>query len=631
MTDTAIPTRHGLGWNTEEEHRLYNAYVEGQPINAIAAAHERTAGGIRSCLKRLGLLDEDGDPVIPPPPFDATEAAQKRTQKAAIVAKRKPAPEPDAPEPEMNDSFRDAIRLMQETDDNLFVTGRAGTGKSTLLSYFCRTTDKSPVVLAPTGVAALNVKGQTIHRFFNFPIDVTPDKIRSKSTKPRNAKMYKKLRTIIVDEVSMVRADILDCADVFLRQYGPNARLPFGGVQMIFVGDLYQLPPVIVRAEQDAFAEHYATPYFFSAHVWGKHGAQLKIVELQQVYRQKDQTFVDLLNKIRNNTAKQADIDLLNARHGETAINISKRDEDFLITLTTTNAIADAINEDHLEALKGRLYTNKAVIHGDFGKEYYPTAVDLQFKIGSQIMLLNNDNEQRWVNGSIGVITGMDRDDAGDEYLSVKLQDDRSTVSVYPYSWEVYRYGVDTAMADPDEDGDAPKKPSGAIVAEPAGTFTQYPFRLAWGITIHKSQGKTFERVVIDMGRGAFAAGQLYVALSRCRSLGGITLKTPIRQNDIRTDPRIVAFMQQGRNEELEAPLEGILTIIRQAIAARDTLDITYLKADDTQIVQHIVPLSVAPATYQGEAYMGMKATLLPDGQERLLRVDRILQIAKAA
>jgi ATP-dependent DNA helicase PIF1 len=424
---------------------------------------------------------------------------------------------------ELNAQFKRALELMEQPHQHLFITGKAGTGKSTLLDYFCANAKKKPVVLAPTGVAALNVKGQTIHRFFNFYIDVTPEKIQSRQISPKDPDLYKELQTIIIDEASMLRADLLDCIDVFLRIYGRNPSLAFGGVQMIFVGDLYQLPPVVNNEEREIFSNHYATPYFFSAKALEQ--AKLEVLELETVYRQKDQQFVDLLNKIRNNSVEYADITALNQRHLPTEpIN---ENDDFSIHLTTTNQKADEINNVHLQALKGKLHQSEAVVRGDFGKEYFPTAIALQYKIGAQIMLLNNDQKKRWVNGSIGKIEAVKCDEDGCEYLRVRLHDNDKVVSVYPFMWEVYKFSV----------------ANGVINSNPAGSFTQYPFRLAWAVTIHKSQGKTFERVVIDMGRGAFASGQTYVALSRCTSFEGIRLSVPIGKHHIRTDARIYKFL----------------------------------------------------------------------------------------
>ncbi|MGB9153165.1 MAG: AAA family ATPase [Alphaproteobacteria bacterium] len=512
---------------------------------------------------------------------------------------------------ELNEQFQQTLRSMEEGNCNLFITGKAGTGKSTLLAHFCRNTDKKPVVLAPTGVAALNVKGQTIHSFFNFYVDVTPQKIRDRKSKPRNAKLYKKLKTIIIDEVSMVRADLLDCIDVFLRMYGPKAMQPFGGVQMIFIGDLYQLPPVVSGPEREIFSTHYKTPYFFSAHVM--QGFKLETIELEKVYRQKDQKFVNLLNRIRNNSVEEADLKLLNSRHGTADVAPTG---DYFITLTTTNQRADEINETHLAALKGKAHHVQAEVKGDFTKEYFPTATDLNFKIGAQIMMLNNDSAKQWVNGSIGVIDGIGKDEEGAQYLRVRLQDAAGTVEVYPHTWEVYRFGVEGET----------------IVSEPVGTFTQYPFRLAWAITIHKSQGKTFEHVTIDIGRGTFAAGQMYVALSRCTSFQGIILNTPIGKQNIRTDYRIFEFLTGHQYQKAEAALPKLdkISLIERAIREEALLDIVYLKGNDTKTARIVRPLTLGDEVFKGKAFIGMKAFCILRKEERMFSVDRILEIKKA-
>ncbi len=511
---------------------------------------------------------------------------------------------------EINLQFQHAIDLMGNSNKSLFVTGKAGTGKSTLLDHFCANTDKRPVVLAPTGVAALNVKGQTIHNFFNFYVDVTPEKIAKKKTKPKNEKLYKRLKTIIIDEVSMVRADLLDCIDTFLKLYGPVPGTPFGGVQMVFVGDLYQLPPVVSGPEADIFSGHYATPYFFSAHALKDF--DLEVVELEKVYRQKDKEFVGLLNRIRNNSVEAKDIAHLNSRFG---VDEPQKEGEFYISLTTTNKKADEINDAHLKALDSKIHNADASISGQFGKEYFPTSTQLQFKVGSQIMLLNNDPKKRWVNGSIGVIESLRKDADGEEYVSVRLHDTERLVSVNRHMWEVYRFSFNGT----------------AIVSEAVGTFTQYPFRLAWAITIHKSQGKTFDRVIIDIGGGTFAAGQMYVALSRCTSFEGVILKTQIKPHNIRTDARIFKFLTnyQYKKAAEEFSLEDKLSLIKQAITSKAKLDITYLKANDTKSNRILVPLTVGTEDYRGKKFPGMKAFCTEANEECMFHVGRILKLTQ--
>lgn len=525
---------------------------------------------------------------------------------------------------DQNDAFKRAVDLMNNTQTPLFITGKAGTGKSTLLDHFILNTTKKCVVLAPTGVAALNVKGQTIHRFFNFYIDVTPEKIKKKEIKPRNAKLLKVLETIIIDEISMVRADILDCIDTILRMYGRDASQPFGGVQMIFVGDLYQLPPVVSRDEGEIFETHYDSPYFFSARVMKD--VAFDIIELEKVYRQKDLEFVELLNRVRNNGTTDEDIALLNTRViGDShALRYSlsplplkgeagRGQNDLTIILTSTNAGADGVNDTALSQLPGRTYQSMAEISGDFTKEYYPTATDLKFKIGSQIMMLNNDSKKRWVNGSIGVVTDYTRDEDGNDVVRVRLNGERDTVDVQPFLWEVFKSKV----------------VDGQIVSDAVGTFSQLPFRLAWAVTIHKSQGKTFDHVIVDIGRGTFATGQLYVALSRCTSFDGLHLKTPIKASHIRVDYRIPKFMTnfQYQKSAARVSVDDKFAVIDRAIRARTPIKITYLKPNDTKSSRVIDALSIGTEEYMGKPFTGLRAFCHERQDNRIFRVDRILEI----
>ena len=515
------------------------------------------------------------------------------------------------PSLDINPQFKQALQLIKQNKKSLFITGKAGTGKSTLLDYFCSHTDKKPVVLAPTGVAALNVKGQTIHSFFKFYIDVTPEKIKKKKTSPKNSAVYKNLKTLIIDEVSMVRADLLDCVDTFLRLHGPKKNKAFGGVQMIFVGDLYQLPPVVTSKEKDLFAGYYKTPYFFSARAFDHF--EIEIIELIKVYRQKDPDFINLLNRIRNSSLEAEDIDRLNSRY----LSSFKPEKDmFYISLTSMNKTADRINEEHLKNLKSRAYQSSATIEGDFGKEYFPTNPHLQFKTGSQVMLLNNDQKKRWVNGSIGIIEEVARDE---EHLQIRLYPSGKLVSVYQFRWEIYRFFF--------------SKENQAIHSELAGAFTQFPLRLAWAITIHKSQGKTFERVIIDMGRGMFVCGQAYVALSRCVSFEGIVLKSPVKKYHIRTDYRIFDFLTayQYQKAEMDMPLKDKIQFIQQTIDDQKQLKITYLKANDTKSQRTVTPIEVGWQVYCSKKYQGMRAFCSKAGEERMFRVDRILKLKRSS
>ena len=427
---------------------------------------------------------------------------------------------------EINPEFARALELLEAGERNLFITGKAGTGKSTLLDHFRANTRRAPVVLAPTGVAAINVRGQTIHRFFGFGIDVTPEKVREKRGGPRYPKLYKKLATIIIDEVSMLRADLLDCIDMFLRKHGPERDVLFGGVQMVFVGDPYQLPPVVTADVRDIFRTVYETPYFFSARALA--GESLKVVELKKVYRQKNAAFVNLLNRIRDGSVSAGDLARLNERLDP---EFEPASDGFYINLTTTNRNADRINAAKLASLSGQRMTSHADVQGDFGREYHPTAAELAFKEGAQIMMVNNDPEGQWVNGSIGTIESLKQRKGEEDFLLVRLRDEGELVEVRRHTWELVRFSLKDAR----------------IVTEPAGHFSQMPFRLAWAVTIHKSQGKTFDHIVVDLERGAFAAGQTYVALSRCTSFEGIVLRQRIDRRSIRVDPRIRQFLAGDR------------------------------------------------------------------------------------
>ncbi len=630
MSETAEkprPERHGIVWLEAEEREIYDAYLAGEKMSAIAAKQGRSRGGVASHLRELGVLDELGAPVQPPPDFAPTPAAQKRAAKGMTVAPPRVARvakkfDDAAVKTEINPRFAEAIDVLKNSNQSLFITGRAGTGKSTLLKYFRRETKKNMVVLAPTGIAALNVGGQTIHNFFRFPIDITPQKVRDRS-KPRNAKLYKKLEMIVIDEISMVRADIMDCIDTYLRHFGPQVGEPFGGVQMIFIGDLYQLPPVVGDREREIFADFYETPYFFSAQVM--RDFDFRVIELEKVYRQKDGDFIALLNRVRDNRVTDRDLAVLNARlnaaNGHSGDGIS-------ISLTTTNRRADEINDGHLSALTSRKFNYTAVVQGDFGREYFPAATDLSFKIGAQIMMLNNDKEGRWVNGSIGVIEDVTvYNDQGDDSIAVRLQGSTEVIDVSRHTWDVYAF----ALAGEE------------IQSQSVGSFTQYPFRLAWAVTIHKSQGKTFDRVAIDLGQGAFASGQVYVALSRCRTLEGITLQTPIQRRHIKSDARIHGFMERYAPVLLDEPVDNFMgdksraggydakiTMIEAAIRGKTALSLHYRKADGTEIRLVVYPHNLRDHTYQGNIFTGMTAFSPDTGKDLLFDVGNILDMAVA-
>ena len=509
---------------------------------------------------------------------------------------------------DFNSEFQCALDMMEKTDKNIFITGRAGTGKSTLLTYFHNNTKKNVVILAPTGVAAVNVGGQTIHSFFHFKPGVTPAAIKKKrATGKEKISIYKKLTTIVIDEISMVRADLLDCVDKFLRLNGPDSKRPFGGVQMIFIGDLYQLPPVVTGTEREIFKSLYDSPYFFSAKIIDQ--LDMEFIELEKVYRQKDDDFVRLLNAIRNNSITDDDIALFNKRC-DPSFEVSA--DDFYISLTSTNEMSNQINEQRLAQLPGKVWKARGLVEGDFGKESMPTAEELKLKKGAQIMLLNNDAYGRWINGTIGKVLGFEKDDEGDIIISAKL-DNGETVEISPYTWEIYRFFLKN-----DE-----------LASESVGSFTQYPVRLAFAVTIHKSQGKTFEKAVIDVGRGTFAHGQMYVALSRCTTLEGMVLRHPLKKNHVLMDWQVVKFLTriQYDKAKLKCSHEDKLEIINSAIKEKKNLEILYLKAKDEKSRRMIRPLFVGAMEYSGHPFVGLSAYCLTRRQKRIFNVDRILEI----
>jgi ATP-dependent DNA helicase PIF1 len=420
----------------------------------------------------------------------------------------------------LEEELASAHYIMEFTQETLFLTGRAGTGKTTLLNYFRKNTVKNCVVLAPTGLAALQVGGSTIHSFFGFPLRPImkndPD-IKVWSKGHPKMRIIRKMDTLIIDEVSMVRVDLLDAIDQSLRLNMGND-LPFGGKQLVFIGDVFQLSPVMTQHDNRVpdFSE-YSSQYFFSADAF--RAARPKVIELKKIYRQHNEDFIYLLNRVRQGIAREEDLDELNKRFLPDHPN---DDDEFTIVLTSVNAIADSVNLQKLVALKSSNHVFKGKTEGKFNERLYPVSQSLSLREGAQVMMVKNDLMGRWVNGSIGKIETL-----GEKEISVRFSDGK-VHKVDPVSWENKTYTWD--------------RETNTISFEVHGTYTQYPIRLAWAITIHKSQGLTFERVVIDMGRGAFAHGQLYVALSRCKTLEGITLRTRINPKDMIVDEAVEYF-----------------------------------------------------------------------------------------
>ncbi|MCX7990603.1 MAG: AAA family ATPase [Proteobacteria bacterium] len=503
---------------------------------------------------------------------------------------------------DFNEDFIKALDLIENSDKSVFITGKAGTGKSTLLKYFRENSAKKFVVLAPTGVSAINVEGQTIHSFFNFKPDITP--LSANKIKPIDKEIYKELEMIVIDEISMVRADLLDSVDVFLRKYGKHRSKPFGGIKMVFIGDLYQLPPVLTNRDSLAYYAHYKSPYFFGARVFNL--LDMEFVELTKIYRQSDNTFIEILNKIRNYTVTDEDILKLNSR-----LNPDFKDDEGYIYLTTTNDLAEEINSTKLKNLNGNLYNFKGEIRGSFSKEDMPTLPVLELKKSAQVMLLNNDSLGRWINGSIGKILDFYPDD---EKIVVKLNDG-NVVDVTPYKWDIFRFYLD--------------KREDKIKSETIGSFIQYPLKLSYAITIHKSQGKTFDKVIIDLGRGTFSSGQLYVALSRCTSLEGIVLKKPINKGHIKLDKEVIKFLTnyQYMLSEKKFPLQEKIKILEKSLQEKKSIEIVYLKTRDEKTKRKIIPLFIGELEYNGKTFLGLTAHCLLRNEERVFRIDRILEI----
>ena len=451
-----------------------------------------------------------------------------------------------------NINFQLAADFINYTNRSVFLTGKAGTGKTTFLKYIRQHSIKQMAVVAPTGVAAINAGGVTIHSFFQLPFTpYIPESKGFRNNENNNSidrhhligrlkitserrKIFQQLELLIIDEISMVRADVLDAIDVVLRHFRNRHEEEFGGVQMLLIGDMFQLPPVVKDEEWSILSPYYTSPYFFSSKVM--HHREPAYVELNKIYRQSDERFINVLNQVRNNELDENGYEILHQHFNPSFQN--KKEEGF-ITLTTHNYKADSINADELAKLSSKLYSFKADVLQEFSEKSYPADVNLQLKVGSQVMFIKNDLEKakRFFNGKIGVIEKIEEDK-----IFVQCKDEQEPIEVKKYKWENIRYTLNKQTQKVEED----------II----GSFTQYPLRLAWAITIHKSQGLTFEKAIIDAGQ-AFAPGQVYVALSRCTSLQGMVLLSKITQSSLYSDERIINFSQNKHTSQLPQALQA--------------------------------------------------------------------------
>lgn len=538
-------------------------------------------------------------------------------------------------EVETNDIFSKAASFVIHTNKPIFLTGKAGTGKTTFLKYIQKNCAKKMVVTAPTGVAAINAGGTTLHSLFHLPFGTyirdhqlrwdehdshiyNRQRLLSKirlSVERRN--LLQELELLVIDEVSMLRADVLDAIDDVLKSVRRDMR-PFGGLQLLLIGDLYQLPPVVKNQEWSFLREHYATPFFFDS--MGVRELDLVQIELEKIYRQQDPVFIDLLNSIRNNACTTEHIRLLNDHY---RADFKPDKDDVFITLCSHNAQADRINRERLKELKGKTIALQALVTGDYAESAYPTEQILQLKIGAQVMFIKNDKglEKRYYNGKIGFIKDIS---ANKRDMWIAFNDGSEEVKISKEEWKNVKYNYDKA-----ED---------KVQEETLGTFSQFPIRLAWAVTIHKSQGLTFDRAIIDAGN-AFAAGQVYVALSRVRSLEGLVLRSVINPSNIFTNQSVVDYSRRKLtgNEYDELLRESQRLYLMNLLL--ETFDWTVIReqattlknetgekniADKQEAVEFLNALSMACSMHQEVAakFQGQLNNLLAKSPVALQQVD---------